>query len=291
MCVGIAGSRVKRWLRLDLRSACAALLLAGCAAATSAVGHGPLDESLRRASRDLGERPLDANLWARRAELRRVHGDFAAAQEDLDRAAALAPELLELDYYRGRLLLDRERFGSAEAAFTRFLRRVPDHVAAHSLHAEVLLGLGRQREAADAYARALRLRPNAGLYLARARTLAGAGEADEALASLDRASATLGPVPSLGLYAIELELAERRFDAALARLERLHAGSARRDDWLVSRAAILERAGRTGEARASYGEALAAVAALAPSRRRAPATRSLETRARDGLARLSSCDE
>jgi tetratricopeptide (TPR) repeat protein len=265
-----------------------AIALLWLGSGTIAFGHSPLDETIAQVTRDLSARPLDADLWARRAELHRVHGDFEAAEADLDRAAELAPELIELDFYRGRLLLDRERFGPAEEVFARFLRRAPDHVAAHSLRAEALLRLGQPRKAADAYARALRIRPSAGLYLARARTLAGAGESKEALATLDRAAETLGPVPSLELYAIDLELAERRFDAALARLDRLHAGAARKDDWLVGRADILERAGRTNEARTSYREALAVVAELPPSRRRAPATQALEARARDGLARLAS---
>jgi tetratricopeptide (TPR) repeat protein len=254
---------------------------------TPALGHGPIDDTLRRTTRDLAERPLDANLWLQRAELHRVHGDVEAAAKDLERASALAPEQLELDYHRGRQLLDRNEFELAEKAFARFLQKVPDHVAGHSLHAEALLGIGRRREAADALARAISIRPSSGLYLARARTLADAGEAEMALRTLDRAAETLGPVPSLGHYAIDLELAESRFDAALNRLDRLHAGATRRDSWLMERATILERAGRSEQAHASYTAVLAVISDLPSSRRSAPATLSLESLAREGVARLS----
>jgi tetratricopeptide (TPR) repeat protein len=273
------------------RRAQGATVLLALAIGPAALAHGPLDASIAQTTRELAERPVDADLWARRAELHRVHGDLAAAEEDLARAAAIAPGLLELDLYRGRLALDAGRFELAEQAFARFLTRSPGSVAAHAQRAEALLRLGRLREAADAYASALRIRPGAGLYLAHARTLTLAGDADGALVTLDQAVSTLGPVYSLERYAIDLELAAQRYDAALERLDRLHAGAARRDGWLVERAEILARAGRSREARVSYAEARVALEELPPSRRGAVATHALEVRLREGLARLPAAGE
>ena len=46
----------------------------------------PLDEVI---AKDRG----NAELYLRRAELNRLHGDWAAAHRDIDRAAELAPNL------------------------------------------------------------------------------------------------------------------------------------------------------------------------------------------------------
>ena len=67
---------------------------------------------------------------------------------------------------------------------------------------------------------------------------------------------------SLQLRALDLEVALRRFDDALARVDLLTSASERRELWLKRRGDILVSAGRHAEARAAYVAAQTAIAAL-----------------------------
>ena len=251
----------------------------------AAPAHGPIDASLERASREIAEQPEDQQRWAHRAELHRVHEDWAAAHADLDRAEALAPDWPDLDFYRARLLLDQGEAAGAEQILGPWTEVQPSHAAAQALRGRALAELGRGRAAAQAYTRAIRIRANAGLYLARARAL-GAEDLATALASLDEGIAALGPNPALVRTAIELELARGDFEGALQRIQSQIEAPGRRDPWLVERGEILERAGRGAEAAQAFEAALAAIHVLPEARRLVPATRQLEARSNAGLARL-----
>jgi predicted negative regulator of RcsB-dependent stress response len=126
--------------------------------------------------------------------------------------------------------------------------------------------------------------------LERAQALASAGDGHvaEALRSLDEGVAELGPVVTLQLLAIELELRRKTYDAALARLDAVAAQSPRKETWLERRGQILASAGRAAEAGEAFVAALAAVEALPPPRRRVRAVIELEARLRTALARSSS---
>jgi len=125
------------------------------------------------------------------------------------------------------------------------------------------------------------------MYIERAQTLAAAGIEfrDEALRGLDEGMEKLGPLITLQLAALDLELAQKRYDRALARLERIAAGSPRKETWLARRGEIMEQAGRKTEAHESYAAALAAIETLPPHRRRVKATTEMETRLRAALRR------
>jgi tetratricopeptide (TPR) repeat protein len=265
--------------------------LAGALLALPAAAHESEGEALARLELALAVAPRDAELWRRRAALERARGEIDLSGADLERACALglAPALAEQE--RGALARAAGRPADAERHLRRARELAPGNAATLAAHAEALAGLGRWREAADAYARAIRLAPQAGpdLHLARARALAAGGDATlgEALRALDEAEAELGPIPALVQEGALLELRAGRSDAALARLGRLPPPTRRRERWLVQRAEILERAGRPEQAIAEYAAALASIEALAPARRSTPAAVTLAARAREGIGRLS----
>jgi tetratricopeptide (TPR) repeat protein len=181
----------------------------------------------------------------------------------------------------------------AKATLDRFLAREPAHVEALATRAQALDALGRHREAAEDLTRAIAAvpasaRPKPSSYLDRARALERTGRLDEAVRGLDEGLVRLGQPVTLELYAIELELARDRFDAALTRLDRIAAASDRKESWLVRRAEILERAGRGEAARQAYSDALAAIHALPAGRRSNRAVRRLEESATAALARLAA---
>jgi tetratricopeptide (TPR) repeat protein len=258
-------------------------LLPGLAAA-----HGDLHHQIAALTERIARDPGNADLVLRRGELHRQHRDWPAALADYDRAASLAPSLTVVDYLRGLVWLESGAPEAALAALDRFLARQPDHANAHLTRARALRRLGRPREAADAFGRALELvvRPTPDHYLERARALADAGDLDAALAALDDGLARLGRVASLEIAAVDLDVQRERFQAALARLDRTAAAASPAS--MVRRASILERAGRREDARAAYTAAAAALDRLPESRRHTRDAAALTQEIHSALARLSA---
>jgi tetratricopeptide (TPR) repeat protein len=274
------------WSRL--RSVLAFVLLLPA----SVAAHGDLHEQIAAITRRIDEAPSRAELYVRRGQLHRVHGEWEAALADYDRAARLDPDLIVIDFVRAVALLDAGRPADACASLDRFLARQPDHAEAYATRARARLGLRQHLAASQDFSRAIALLPQSRPehYIERARALAAAGDAhlDEALRGLDDGIDRLGPLATLQLYADDLELARARPAAALGRLDRMVERFGSNPTWLVRRAEILERAGRSGEARAAYAASLAALHGLAPSRRASRAVDELTTKVRLALERLEA---
>jgi predicted Zn-dependent protease len=275
-----------------LTSAVALGVLVGAAA--PALGHVALDHQLADLTRRIERDPRDASLYLRRGELHRARGEWSAAEADYLRAREIAPGLVAVDLCLGRMYLESEKPGPAKEALDRFLVARPEHAEGHALRARALGRLGQKTEAAAGYTRALALLRDAehprkvDYYLERAQLLAGEGGPglEQALRGLDEGMSALGPLVTLQLSAIDLELRAGRPEAALARLDSIAATFGRREAWLVRRAKILEQCGRLDEARDALEDALARIRALPASRRGAPAVRRIESEAGAALERL-----
>lgn len=74
---------------------------------------------------------------------------------------------------------------------------------------------------------------------------------------------------SLQLYAIDLELMKKHYDAALDRLERIMARSARKEIWLARPGELWARPRRMNERRVTFMKVLIAIESLAPQHRKA----------------------
>jgi tetratricopeptide (TPR) repeat protein len=273
------------------------LLTAALAFPAPARAHVPLDRQIVDLNARIAGRPAEASLYLKRGEIHRSRSDWNAAAADYRRARELDPALDVVDFCRGRMLLEADRPAEALPILDGFLLKHPDHAGALAARARVRARLGLSLPASEDLSRAIAqyrptLNADPDLYLERARALAEGGEPrlEEALRGLDQGLGALGPLVALGLYASELEVRLKRFDAALARIDRLAAFSPRKESYLVRRGAILEAAGRTAEARQAYALALQAIASLPDGRRGARAVDDLAARARAGLARLGpSC--
>jgi predicted Zn-dependent protease len=290
----MTGFMMRRFLpRQAARRLAMAGLLGFLTAIFAPVGaHVAPDRQIENLDARIAARPWDATLFLKRGEIHRGLSDWKAAAADYRRARELDPALDAVDLCLGRMLVESGRPQEAIPALDRFLAKHPDHPMAIASRARALARLGRSIQAADDFTRAItQSQPHADpdLYLERARALAEGQEPrlDEAIRGLDEGMAALGPLVSLGLYAIDLEVRARRYDAALARIDRLAALSPRKESYLVKRAAILEAAGRPAEARQAYALALEAVAALPPGRRAVPAIEDLASRARAGVDRTA----
>jgi tetratricopeptide (TPR) repeat protein len=148
--------------------------------------------------------------------------------------------------------------------------------------------LGQPMAAIDDYTHAIErsTEPLPEYYIDRARALASQGRTTLALRGLDEGIRKLGPIATLELMAIDLELANHHYDQALARLDKLATQGERPEIWLARRGDILERAERREEARAAYQAAWIAIESVPPSRRRVRATVDLENQLQSALERL-----
>lgn len=233
-----------------------------------ASGHGDLHDQINRITWQIRQSPQDVDLYLRRARLNHLHQDWAAAGADFDRAEALAPTLDAIHLGRGQMLLAAARFADAKSELDKFLTKMPLHVEGLITRARIEARRGRPREAAGDFLRAIELAPHPEpeLYLECAQTLTAidAEQTGKAISVLDQGIAKLGNLPSLGVPALDLEIRLMRFDAALARIQRLSTTSTRQESWLARRGDVLMQAGRVEEARESYSAAADAIAKLPP---------------------------
>lgn len=250
--------------------------------------HDGIPEQILSVSAEIAAEPGRADLYVRRADLRRQLSKFDEAERDLQVATRLAPEAGALDLVAARLARDQQHPDAAMEAASRYLAREPNHVEALLILGRAAGALHQRRNAVTALSRALALQPNPDVFIERATLLAEAGALAEAVEGLDDGIRRLGPLVTLELAAIDLDRQLRRFDSAIARVDRMASGTARTEPWLARRGVLLEDAGRPDEALASYRAALAAIDTLLPARRSTRATLDLTTDLTARITRLTA---
>ena len=274
-------------------SAGCALLLA-FAAVSVVTAHPDLDRQIRDLTLRIESDAGNPTLWIQRGQLHRIHRDWDLAESDFLRARKIQPDLDVVDYFLGGMKLEADQPKQARKLLDRFLARHPDHARALVARARTYARLDRPLSAAEDYTQALAAfdrddqRPDPAYYLERSRALVAAGPqyAATALNGINEGLARWGPTITLELHAVELERTLGRHDAALARVDRLAAGTNRQETWLVRRGDILVSAGRKAEARAAYGDAVEAIESLPSSRRASRAMQELGERARAAIEQL-----
>lgn len=262
--------------------------IAACLALLSpfARAHEGLHEQIQAVTVKIKRDPKNASLYLQRGELYRLHRDWNRAAADYDRAARLQPDLKIIDLARGKMLFESGRLQRARFTLDRFLSRQTGHYEALITRARVLTKLGLREDAIKDFSDALAKSstPDPDLYIERAQVTAGDEKRiDEALNGLDEGIKRLGPVVTLQLPAIDLELRRHNYDGALARLDLVTSQSERKETWLVRRGEILLLAGRQKEARAAFNAALLAIESLPPAHRQNRTVTTLEVRARSAL--------
>jgi predicted negative regulator of RcsB-dependent stress response len=151
------------------------------------------------------------------------------------------------------------------------------------------------REAASDYTLSIQLlsNPQPDVFLERARELVLAGDEyiQAALDGIDQGIDRLGPLLTLQLYAVELEVQLGHVDLALHRLDTAAEQSQRKERFLVQRGMILESAGQAQEAVDSYQAALAAIHQLPARHRHSKAVAELMEQIKLGLANLGQVED
>lgn len=218
-----------------------------------AAAHGAFHERIDHVSAQITTSPNDARLYLQRADLYRQHQDFKPALADCDKARLLDPAI-EADALHGRILLEAGQPADALPLLNRFLLRHPDHADALTSRARVLTKLEKHDAALDDYRAALRHTPTLepDLVCECADAMAARKCTKEAIQVLSAAMTKLGPIPSLVLRAMDLEIATGDYDAALARIETMRLSAPRPEPWMAKRASVLSQAGRIDESRAAW---------------------------------------
>lgn len=266
----------------------ARLFLALLVLAAPLFAHQGLHEQIAELTKRIQADPANAVLHLQRGELYRLHEELELATRDYDRAAALDPQLRSVDLGRGRLWAASGRTSDAIGALQRYVAAEPDDPEGHTALARALVSAGRASEGASEYTAALRGVPDPDVAIERAQALFAAGRSDEALRGVDEILARLGPVVTLQLAAVDVEVQRGDLDGALRRIDAALAAAPRDAGWLELRGNILLCAGRATEAREAYAAALEVLAALPPERRATRAVADRERRLRPLSARPGS---
>lgn len=266
----------------------AVLLAAELVCAGRAAAHDEPINQIAALTLQIGAEPGNAVLYLRRGELHRLDREFSAALADYASARRLDPSLVIAELGAGRALLEAERPAEARPVLERYVRARPRDAEGRLELARTLVLLRETKNADLEYARAIALapQPSPDLYFERARFLREVGRESAAIQVLDRGIARLGPLASLEEIAIELDLARKNYDGALARLDRVFPPSARQETRLVRRGEILVAAGRSREARETFERAQRAIEALPSRLRQTRAVQQLEGRVRSSLESL-----
>lgn len=229
--------------------------------------------------------PDDPRLHYQQAELLVEHEEWVPSLASIERTEALAPGHHPTRRLRAHIALASGQATEACMLLDSLLAEQPGDLAARRLRARARLAVGLRAAASSDYRRVWRDSATPDNELACEIADVFASDAPvEALEVLDRGLRLLGPVPSLLLRALALDLKLGRHDSALLRVQALRSLSPRPEPWMARRAEILAQAGRAAESRAAWQALAAHLATLPNLERGTPAMSQLAERARTALA-------
>lgn len=248
-----------------------------------AAAHVGIHEEIETLSRLIRRGPATPQLYVSRGEAYRLHGNWDSATTDFSKALDLDRGNVAATTGLGRIYIAQDNPRQAIVQLNRALAREAGNVRALTSRAQAHADIGKPLIAAADYTRAIEQfrggrKPLPVYYLERARAYAAAGDRhiDVALEGLDEGISVLGSIRILELYAVELEIRRGSVDAALARLDNILAGAARKEFLLIQRGDIQSAVGRKAAAEKDYRAALAGIGALPPRWRHTPSVRQLE---------------
>lgn len=240
-------------------------LLRGAGEATTALA--AYDQAVATAARR-GDAADQVMALGNRADCLLEQGRYGEAEADLDRALAVKPEEVALQFKRGECRMAQRNFSGALDDFTLAARLAPHRPDVWMRRGDCLAALSRFQDAAADYTVALERAPrDAGLAARRAAAWEAAGDLNAALADYARAL-DLDPDDFRRWYdrgMIYLMLgqptaAAADFDQALKR-------DSRRPEIRMGRGLAYEMAGDDGRALREYEQALALDPDFAPAAR------------------------
>jgi predicted Zn-dependent protease len=181
------------------------------ALAPAARAHPDLLMQIEALDVEIEAQPGNADLLIRRGDLYRRHLDYPASARDFATARQADPSNTSLDFYEGRLLLDRGDAEDSEALLSRYLERHPKHALAWVLRGKANIRMQAPEAAAGYFAKAIEVsdRPSPELYRLNVLALVAAGDS-----KLTKARSVVDS--GLQRFALEVTLLGLGTDIALA---------------------------------------------------------------------------
>lgn len=246
--------------------------------------HPELDALQDAVDERLTASPDDPALLMRQGHLREEARDWDGALVSFAHALAHGADADGVAAARARVFLAAGFPRTAKLEYDTLLAKRPDAFDLLFERGRAQLALGNVAAADADFSRAIAgLRaPRPEHVIVHAQGWLAAGDKNAALRALDAGMARVGPLPSLQLTAVDLDVELQRYDGALARLDGLLKQTPGNEAWIARRAEVLQRAGRTEEARAEYARALRQIEAR-PPQRRSQATNELADRLRSAI--------
>ena len=255
--------------------------------------HDPTTNQIDAVSKTIEKETDDARYYLHRAELNRVDRRFLEAEQDLFLAQEAGADPAHLQLCRASLHRDRGDLAQGLRSVNTAIELAPELPQSFRLRAELLERLGKPLAAVSDLIHLIELedRPRPELYIRRSRILEelGSGHVHDAYDGILQGIDRLGPVPTLELRAVQLEVALSRYDSALSRLEILENRFDNPVSLLVQRADVLRLAGREIAAITVYTDALTLIESSAT--KRTPGRNELEMRIRTALQMESDLDK
>ena len=244
-------------------------------------------EAMEAVNRKLAETPNDPVLLVQRSQLYTLKAQYDLAIADLNQADQLSG-LPTLQYEKAKLFLTAGWNETGLEHANRYVASNPNDYQGYLVRARLLAKLDRLPDSAKDYFQVLDKNRDAALDVfiegARALTTESGEHLPQALKILEQGIARIGPVITLQSAALEAEIRQNSWDAALARVDKITQQMPRKDSWLAKRGDILVKAGRYDEARQAYQSALDAIAKLNPNQRRHPDTVAMEKQLKELVA-------
>ncbi len=251
--------------------------------------HGLIEDQIAGLTKQVAEKPDDAALYARRAELHREHGDAKAARADLHTALAICPEDAAFLLALARLQRESDQLAAALSSVDACLWRHPGNPLALEEKARIHVAGSEWSEAASAWEACLKASPNPPLEvsLSYADACCRAGSTERAVVVLREAIQRHPRVISLrqrtGALLIELDdhaAARREFAALRGYYPSLEVRL------LMEEAEIWLKNQWLNEARSAFLKARFAFVSLPPERQSQAAMRALGKHINEALDQL-----
>jgi tetratricopeptide (TPR) repeat protein len=249
-------SRHRSWI---LVVATVSLVLVGCWDYFQlATAHTGLDPEIEEITEKLVKNPNSVELLILRGQVYRSNGKYIESLQDLERAWLLDRENRTVLLQRAMTLSALERNKDAEAALDYFLQEKTDtkRVFALAERAIIRARTGRVEAAIVDFTSAIQLQPTIELYLTRGNLQESKKMFDEAAAGYQDGLTKLGDAILLKKSLIRVQIAQKRYDEALALTNEELARSSVKTPWYLLLAEIFAFKGQPEATRIAHEKAL-----------------------------------
>jgi tetratricopeptide (TPR) repeat protein len=167
-----------------------------------------------------------------------------------------------------------------------FLVGQVNHAGGRTLRAELLEKKGDWKKAEADLRVAATASTEPHFATLHAQLLERHGRAAEAVRALDATSQARGRVPVLEQLALEIQERAGHTQGALIRLDKMITQEPRPDIWMIRKAKLLEKVGRTEEARTVWNQAAAAFEKLPAQKRETKSNQALAKEIQSSRSKL-----